>query len=251
LFGIRAFRGPAFSIDGGTTWQWLSAGAVRRNTFVAAIPPSTLDARFCFAMPYTESTLSGFLARYEGHDFLKTSTHCHTTKGRIAELISVGKQDSTPRYQVLVTARHQACESMASYVLEGILDLALGDDGDGDGRWFREPSGLMVVPFVDKDGVEDGDQGKNRRPRDHNRDYDDSPVHPTVKSIKKLVPRWLAGVPAIALDLHCPYIHDEKIQLIGLPDERQWRAVSAFSSILEGLQDGALWSHASDDLPYG
>jgi hypothetical protein len=251
--GRRVFgsRGPAMSLDGSETWQWLGAGAVKRNAFVTSIPASSTDARYCFAMPYTEATLHQFLARYQGQGTIRTNNLCLTTKGRTAELILFEREGNMPRYQVLVTARHHACESMASYVVEGILDRVLGDDGDGDGRWYREQVGLMVVPFVDKDGVEDGDQGKNRRPRDHNRDYDDQATHSTVKAIKEQVPRWLVGVPAVALDLHCPYLHDEKIQIIGLPDERQWRAVGAFSSVLEGVQRGKLKFHASDNLPHG
>ena len=31
-----------------------------------------------------------------------------------------------------------------------------------DGQWLREQVGFLVVPFIDKDGVEDDDQGKNR-----------------------------------------------------------------------------------------
>jgi murein tripeptide amidase MpaA len=37
-----------------------------------------------------------------------------------------------------------------------------------EGRLARERFRFLAVPFMDKDGVEDGDQGKNRRPRDHN-----------------------------------------------------------------------------------
>ena len=72
------------------------------------------------------------------------------------------------RYLVL-TARHHACESMASHVLEGILSGVLADDDCG--RRWREGWQVVAAPFMDKDGVEDGDQGKNRRPHDHNRDY--------------------------------------------------------------------------------
>jgi hypothetical protein len=47
-----------------------------------------------------------------------------------------------------------------------------------DGRWFRENVEVVIVPFMDKDGVEEGDQGKNRKPHDHNRDYIGESIHP-------------------------------------------------------------------------
>lgn len=48
------------------------------------------------------------------------------------------------------------------------MEVLLTDEDDG--RWFREHAEILVVPFSDRDGVEDGDQGKNHRPRDHGRD---------------------------------------------------------------------------------
>ena len=53
---------------------------------------------------------------------------------------------------------------MATRALEGIIEIILSDTEDG--RWFRSHGDFFIVPFVDKDGVEDGDQGKNRRPHD-------------------------------------------------------------------------------------
>ena len=46
-----------------------------------------------------------------------------------------------------------------------------------DGYWFRRNVEVLAIPFMDKDGVEEGDQGKNRKPRDHNRDYIGQSVH--------------------------------------------------------------------------
>ena len=43
-----------------------------------------------------------------------------------------------------------------------------------------------LVPFVDKDGVEEGDQGKNRAPRDHNRDYAGASMYPETGALREL-----------------------------------------------------------------
>ena len=46
---------------------------------------------------------------------------------------------------------------------EGVLDELL-ENPIPDSR-------ILCVPFIDYDGVIDGDQGKERGPHDHNRDY--------------------------------------------------------------------------------
>jgi len=59
-----------------------------------------------------------------------------------------------------------------------------------------------VVPFVDIDGVEDGEQGKGRPPHDHNRDYIDEPIYNSTSSLMKYASE---KKPEIFIDLHCPW----------------------------------------------
>lgn len=59
---------------------------------------------------------------------------------------------------------------------------------------------------MDKDGVEDGDQGKNRLPHDHNRDYTGESIYASVRASRDFVPHWSVGRLKFALDMHCPYI---------------------------------------------
>ena len=66
---------------------------------------------------------------------------------------------------------------------------------------FRSRYALFAIPFVDKDGVEDGDQGKNRKPHDHNRDYGEKSIYPEVQAIKDLDRKHDFR---FSLDFHCP-----------------------------------------------
>ncbi len=66
-------------------------------------------------------------------------------------------QAGDPTYRVLITCRHHACESTASYVVEGMMAALLAETEAGE--WFRENTEVLVIPSMDKDGVEDGDQG--------------------------------------------------------------------------------------------
>lgn len=195
-------RGPAVSTDGGASWTWLGKERVTGPSFSYAFAPDQGDVRFSYAIPYLQKDLDQFLAGYHDHPCVRVEELCKSRKGRGIERIHVGPADGDPGYRVLLTARHHACESMADYSLEGFLAAAL--DHTEDGRWFRENVEILAIPFVDKDGVEDGDQGKNRLPHDHNRDYKGKSIYPSVAAIRSFVPAWSEGRLKVAFDLHCP-----------------------------------------------
>jgi hypothetical protein len=82
---------------------------------------------------------------------------------------------------------------------------------------------LFASPLVDKDGVQAGDQGKNRAPHDHNRDYGGMPLYPEVKAIQDLAE---AQRVQFALDLHCPALRGDVHEAfhflgLGLPHIRR------------------------------
>ena len=134
---------------------------VNGASFSHAFAPDAKTVRFAFALPYQEADLKRFLAPHRGNRHVAVRELCKTRKGRSVERIHIGKLDGRPAHRLLITCRHHSCESTASYVLEGILSALLAETSDG--RWFRENVEVLAVPFMDKDGVEDGDQGKNRK----------------------------------------------------------------------------------------
>jgi hypothetical protein len=245
-------RGPALSLDGGKSWSWLGTNAVEGRSFTCAFPRGTREARLCFAIPYLESNLKDFLRRHRRDRNLKVETLCETPKGRRVELLRLGRLDGRAEQCVLLTCRHHACEMIASYSLEGIMEAVLDTK---EGRRLREQVEFFVVPFMDKDGVEEGDQGKNRKPHDHNRDYDGESLYASVRSVRELVARRLGSRKiAFALDMHCPHIrgpHNEVIYFVGGPDQEDWARVGEFARALETTQRGPLRYRAADNLPYG
>lgn len=245
-------RGPAVSLDGGATWDWLGMDAVDGASFGYEFSPDAGEVRFCFGIPYLEANLRAFTARHAGSPHIAGERLCTTRKGRAVEMLRVGRLDGRCAHRVVLTCRHHACEMMADWALEGILDTALGEDEDG--AWLRDNVEMLVVPFVDKDGVEDGDQGKNRRPRDHNRDYDGVSIHPETAALRALVRAWSEGRLHLALDLHCPWIRggrNEQVYFVGIQDAAQWSALTEFSRLLEDLRSGPLPFAAANNLPYG
>jgi len=249
---VIGVRGPAVSTDGGRTWAWLGKEAVKGASFTYTFAPDADKVRFCFAMPYFEADLRRFLGRFEGDPHLKADTLCTTRKGRKTERLHVGQLNGEPDHRVLVTCRHHCCECMASYALEGLVETIL--TGEDAGKWLREHVELLAIPFMDKDGVEDGDQGKNRKPHDHNRDYGGESIYPSVKALRELAPKWSGGRLHAAIDLHCPHIrgaHNEVIYLVGSADPAIWKAQSRFGRILEAAATGPLPYRARNNLPFG
>lgn len=247
--------GPAASLDGGVTWRWLGREAVDGNGFVATIPPDAGDVRFSFGMPYLEAHLQRFLQRHQANPGLHAGALCRSRHGRTVECLRVGSREpAAPKHRILLTGRHHCCEMMASYALEGILETLLTGTGAA-AAWLRAHAEFFIVPFMDKDGVEEGDQGKNRRPHDHNRDYNPESLYPEVAALRREMAAWLHGKPPdIALDLHCPYIggpHNEVVYLVGSRHDAVWREQCRFAACLERVRPVALPFAAADNLPFG
>ncbi|MDB6026115.1 MAG: Zinc carboxypeptidase [Verrucomicrobiales bacterium] len=244
-------RGPGVSIDEGASWTWLGKQPTMKS-FIYSFPATAESVRFSFGMPYTEATLKTFLARIGSNRALKHETLCLSRKGRAVERLRVGKIKGEPKFRALVTCRAHCCEMMTSYVAEGLIEAVLAKDKEGE--WFRNNVELLVIPFVDKDGVEDGDQGKNRRPRDHNRDYGTNSIYPETRAIKDFATQWSKGKLRFALDLHCPNVRgsvNETIYIVGSENPKTWQEQERFGAILEKVQNGPLVYKASNNLPFG
>jgi hypothetical protein len=141
---------------------------------------------------------------------------------------------------------------MASYVLEGFIGGVLANSEMA--AWLRKEVEFAAIPFVDKDGVEQGDQGKNRRPHDHNRDYAGASQYPSVDAIRSWVPEWSEGKLRVVFDLHCPYIrgrHNDVIYIVGSSDPAVWEQQRRFGQILERVCQGPLPYAATNNLPFG
>jgi len=251
---VIGVRGPAVSMDRGRTWKWLGKGVVHGTTFSYTFSTDAEEVRFSFAMPYVERNLREFVSRYQGNPSLEVGVLCKTRKGRETELLRLGRLDGKCDHRVLLTCRHHACEMMSNYTLKGIMAAILADTDDG--RWFREHVEFLVIPFVDKDGVEDGDQGKNRKPHDHALDYAGESIYPSVRAIKELVPQWAERRLRLGLDMHCPWIRGKYHETLLFPHLYRLRAreqlkhAESFLKILEAVQTGPLVFDLEDSLSF-
>ncbi|UJP09599.1 hypothetical protein L2X99_14425 [Microbacterium sp. KUDC0406] len=242
--------GPAVSTDAGRSWRWLGNDALAGDEFVFDAPHDGDEIRFSFGMPYTASDLTAFLDRHADDPRLERRELTRSEHGRPVELLVLRSTAEEPHHRVLLTCRHHACEMMASHVLEGALDelLAVADPVT---RWLASRVEFVVLPFVDVDGVEEGDQGKNRAPHDHGRDYAaEDGRYAAVRAVRDLVRATRFDV---VLDLHCPNMTgptSERIYFVGSPDMENWAAVQSLSRELERGAKGLPY-HRANDLPFG
>lgn len=204
-------RGPAFSEDGGRTWAWLGTsqvtyakpaakepGVVQQDTFAFDFTKANQKVRFSVGIPYVQSNLDEFLKKNASNPNLSQSVLATTLGGRPVELLQIGKPGDG-KIGMAVAARSHSCEALASYVLEGFLQEAMSDSPAG--AEFRKKFVLYAVPILDKDGVQAGDQGKNRAPHDHNRDYGTENLYPEIKAFEALA---IAKQIQVGIDFHDP-----------------------------------------------
>lgn len=188
--------GVVYSKDDGKTWDYLSESAKGKSFSYTFEEGETVW--FSCVMPYQVSRLNAFLETIEDLEDVSVTTLCESEEGREVPLIRIGSE--TAPKAVLFTARHHASETTASYMLEGIMDYLASNTS---AEVFNDYC-FYIVPMVDIDGVENGDQGKNRYPHDHNRDYSAGKYAP-VRAIKTLAESIDVE---FAMDIHCPYLWD-------------------------------------------
>jgi hypothetical protein len=237
--------GPAVSRDGGGSWRWLRADGGRhepKNRFDYSFAADEVETRFAFSIPYVQKDWDAASARWRGRDGVKFGVLCKSQSGRRdTELLRIPCRAGGARWLFAFTARHHACETTGSYVLEGVVDEILS--GSREGRWIRGNADCVIVPFMDKDGVEEGDQGKNRRPHDHNRDYL-AGLYASTRAFKELLVRESNGKRIVFFDLHAPGPRDDNAYTLcdWLPEKNaRWRA---FRRNFEAAQKGGALAYA-------
>ena len=207
------YWGPAVSHDL-KEWHWL--GSHDGDGFTYRFGSDEKKVYFAHDMLYHPERFFEFLDEYG----IKSDELCKSRKGRSVPYLSFGKGEKS----IILTARHHACESTGSYVLEGVLRALIEAPIPN--------TSVCCVPFVDYDGVIDGDQGKGRNPHDHNRDYTDAPIYPEVAEIIKYAA--LNGCH-LGFDFHSPWHkggENDNIFIVRKMIEKQER----FDRFADGLE---------------
>ena len=112
--------GPAISSDGGKSWKWLYDRAQGNDsTFTYSFGKNENEVRFSIGMAYLEEDFNEFIAPSRRNKNLTVGSLTVSSKGRSVEKLLIHNPETPVRYKMVITARHHACEMMASYVLDG------------------------------------------------------------------------------------------------------------------------------------
>lgn len=199
-------HGPCRSTDG-INWTWAGASTLRGlDCFEYTFSENETEVYFAFSIPYQLADLERFIVKNRAEKCV--SALAVTEKGRSVPMLRIGNANSGRH--VYFTARHHACESTASYVLEGVAEYLL------DGKCALAEKYLFhIVPFVDLDGVEEGDQGKSRRPHDHYCDYSDEPIYGVIRELYSYTEKF---PPYLYIDFHSPWKWGDDIYMVNSPE---------------------------------
>ena len=189
---VVGYWGPAVSHDN-VEYTW-AGSRIDGTTFQYTFSQDEKRVFFRYAIPYQVTNYENWLRKQTAP--IHTDVLCLTERGRNVPMFILG--DAAKKNTVIFTSRHHACESMATWALEGAVEAFIQNMD----RLEKLDANLLVIPFVDLDGVEDGDQGKNRAPHDQNRDYLDQPHYNVIRAICELPKRYhVIGY----IDFHDPW----------------------------------------------
>ena len=242
--------GPAYSRDRADSWNWLFTTPSDQDHFTFNFETNEV-IRFCMAMPYLQSNFERFCDRHISNERFKLEELDVTRAGRKIEKVRILPITSNKKAKVLITARHHASEMMANYIMEGIVEEVLAEENL---EFASNHVEWIFIPFMDKDGVERGDQGKHRIPRDHNRDYGGESIYASTRSLRDQIPVWLDDLPLFALDLHNPWIkydNNEITYIVGSANSLIEREQMIFTSILDSIQIGLISFNKGHFMPFG
>ncbi len=230
------YYGPAVSYDY-KSWHWMhETEKCVSKSFTYSFSEDEKSVYFAHSMLYRPERLYEF-AESVG---LKTEKLCASRKGREIPCFTIG----SGKTHIVLTSRHHACESSGSYVLEGVLSSLI-----------KSPipnTTVFCVPMVDFDGVYDGDQGKNRAPHDHAREYDTeiAPIYPESARIREYFEK---NPVELCIDFHSPWHFSGENDKVFIPirSVEKFENIKSFSRILEKCitPDSMKYFEKDDHLP--
>lgn len=157
-----------------------------------------------FAQPYTFSQLQAFLDRAESarRQYLTREVLCYTIGGSACEVLTVSGSRREGKRGVVFTARVHPGETVASWMVQGVLEFLLSDDKVAE--YLRNNFVFKIVPMMNPDGVIQGNYRASLAGCDLNRRYmaPSKLLHPTIFHVKQLVKQFAKACP---LFLYCDF----------------------------------------------
>ena len=213
-------------------WHWSGGMTNGGSAFTYTFASDDEIVYFAHDMLYHPSRFHRFCEARR----IPVSTLCEDRDGVPVPFITLGEGEKI----MLLTARHHCCEATGDYIMEGMLDEFH--------RAMPEGFKIVAIPFMDAAGVVAGDQGKNRAPHDHNRDYIPEPLYPAVRKVKELL---AAGDVRAAFDLHSPWHQggrNDKVFIVRNGHSEQDKLERMGQLFMEEITPGAMKYDQADDI---
>ena len=188
------------------------------------VPPAGNNVSVAFCYPYDlaelESLLNDLPAKPQETIVAVTSRSRLIKRYRFpaAKPACRGAVEKPPG--IYIIARQHSGETPGTWAMDGIFRF-LANGGAPDIEWW-------LVPFVDLDGVQDGNYGKDALPYDFNRAWGKLPMRPELKGLQRDISTFSTVTsPCALLDLHAPGHNEDGIYTHlpheGRPDDQRKR----------------------------
>ncbi|NPV45817.1 MAG: hypothetical protein HPY69_02565 [Armatimonadetes bacterium] len=220
---------PVYTTAGGS-WRRVDPRTCYHNPrvreFGFMVPTAAGETRVAYCYPYDWDRVEAFIADVAQQPGVTVREVGKSEGGRPFRVLKLGQGER----HLWLTARHHAGETPGAYVLEGAVRELLQHP-----RWLASMT-MHAAPAMDVDGVAEGWYGKEREPRDFNRDYCARPCRPEVRALMAYAEG--IGKADLILDLHAPAPPDFSF-LVPVKESslslQEWVATWEFGRMLDAL----------------
>ncbi|MCX5682653.1 MAG: M14-type cytosolic carboxypeptidase [Planctomycetota bacterium] len=187
-------------------WTQTAPGARIKGSVTYRHKAETGEIWFAWGPPYLPRDAADLIARAEkACPQAKGFEFCRTLEGHPVPAFRLSPPEGGPAKPVglWIQGRQHAWEAGGSWIAHGLAEWLISDDPQAAA--VRKKTAWVFVPIMDLDNVVRGAGGKNEAPRDHNRDWDDSPHWRSVQAAQRGIKEMAAADRfAVFLDLHNP-----------------------------------------------
>jgi hypothetical protein len=187
-------------------WTQTASGVRTKGSVTYRHKVAAGEVWFAWGPPYLPRDAADLIARAEKScPQAKGFEFCRTLEGRPVPALRISPPDGGPAKPlgIWIQGRLHAWETGGSWIAHGLVEWLISDDPRAAA--LRKKTAWVIVPIMDIDNVVRGAGGKNELPRDHNRDWDDSPHWRSVQAAQRGIREMAAADRfAVFLDLHNP-----------------------------------------------
>lgn len=202
------------------SWFRLTDTQYVNGNLVVRVTPESDALYIAYFQPYSWERHLDLVARMDAHPLVEMTILGATVDGRSMHLLRVGR-DLPGRRKVWVIARQHPGETMAEWLIEGLLER-LTNDADPVARNLLDRACVYVVPNMNPDGSVRGNLRTNAAGTNLNREWmtPSAERSPEVLLVRQAMEQY--GVD-LFLDIHgdetLPYVFIDGSDMVpGLPE---------------------------------